>query len=180
MIAYLITNNSNGMMYVGVTSMTLRRRWTCHRAEALSGRGQRVLCKAIRKYGIDNFSIEALARASSREDLGDLETILVRQYGTKVPNGYNMTDGGHGTQGRAMSEDARRKISLGGKGRIVRPETRERIRRGHQGKVLSAEHRAKLAAAKLGKKMPPRSAVHKQRISEGLYRAHARRKGAEA
>jgi len=176
MIAYLITNRLNGMKYVGVTSMSLRRRWICHKAEALSGRGTRVLSKAIRKYGPENFSIEQVASASSWDDLDLLEVVLVQQHGTRTPGGYNMTNGGRGTQGRPHTEDAKRRISASGRGRVVSAESRARIAASHRGKHLTIEHRAKLAAAKLGKKMPPRSAIHRARISEGLVRAHARRR----
>lgn len=156
--------------------MSISRRWVCHKAEAHSG-GTRILSKAIRKYGPDAFRVEHIASAKTRQGLGELEILLIQQYETKAPLGYNMTDGGHGTQGRPQTAEAKRRISLAGKGRQVSEDTRARIRAAHLGKVLTTEHREKLAKSKIGKNLPPRSAEHCARISAGLVRAHARRAG---
>jgi group I intron endonuclease len=175
MIAYRITNTVNGMQYVGVTTMTLRKRWSCHIAESRGG-GQRVLCKAIRKYGRESFCVEHVANALSMTDLGPLEAVLVDQAKCRVPSGYNMTSGGDGAPGMKHSEDTRKRIGKAAIGRVVTQAVRDRLRAAHIGKKLSDAHRAKLSEAKNGKKMPPRTAVHRERISIGLTKAHARRR----
>lgn len=175
MIAYLITNRSNGRQYIGVTSKTLARRWANHIAEAVSS-GRRALCRAIRKYGKEKFSVVVIASATSASDLLELEKILIMQYGTKAPNGYNMTGGGDGTIGLTHSIEARKKIGLASKGRICSQSRKEKIGAAHKGKRLTEDHRTKLSLAKIGKKMPVRSEEHKRRISEGLVAAHKRRK----
>jgi group I intron endonuclease len=58
-IIYLITNNINGKKYVGQTTTPLSYRFTNHKSDARNNRGY-YLASAIRKYGEDNFKIEAL------------------------------------------------------------------------------------------------------------------------
>ncbi len=176
MIAYLLTNKINGKKYVGVTTMTLRRRWSSQRSEAL-GRSNRVLCKALRKYGWKSFDLAEIAVPLSADNLGILESILVKQYGSRTPFGYNMTDGGDGTPGRRHSDEAKKKISAASKGHCLSLESRQKISSAHIGKRLSFEHRQKLSAAKTGRKRPLRTAEHCARISAGLRSAWLRRKG---
>jgi group I intron endonuclease len=177
MFVYLITNRVNRRQYIGITTKTVARRWTNHKADAVSG-SQKALHRAIRKYGVGAFLVETIATGLTPKGLRELERGLIVQYGTRSPKGYNMTDGGDGAAGLTHSAAAREKISTSGKGRIVSEETRRKMSSSHKGKVLSPEHRAKMAAAKLGGKQPPRSEIHRQRISEGLRQAWARRRTA--
>lgn len=153
---YVITNSVNARVYVGITTKLLKYRWREHLKDAEGG-VDRALYRAMRRYGADKFSIHAVGSADTWEDLCLKEVNLIRWF--KRKNCYNMTDGGEGNPGCPKS-----------------PETREKIRQKHLGKTLSDEHRMKLSVAKLGKKMPPRTLEHSARISEGLVRAHARRK----
>lgn len=174
MIAYLITNSVNGRKYVGVTTVSLKRRWACHRCEATHS-SQKALHRAIRKYGHESFTIEVVACARSADDLCAMERVLIEQYGAKAPHGYNMTDGGDGTAGRGHTAEAKEKIGKFWRGRVRSEATRRLISIARKGILLTVEHRAKLAAAKIGKKLPPRSEQHCKRISDGVARAHARR-----
>lgn len=178
MIAYLITNTANGRQYVGVTSKTLSRRWANHVAESVF-KSRRALCRAIKKYGKGQFSVIEIACASSVADLLQLEKMLITQYGTKAPNGYNMTDGGDGTAGLTHSAEARFKIGMASVGRTCSKERRDKIGASHRGRTLTEEHKKKLSQAKLGKKRPVRSDEHKRKISEGLFAAHRRRRELE-
>lgn len=60
-----------------------------------------IVHKAMRKYGINNFTVEELEciDADSKEDiqkqLNDLEIYYIEKYNTLKPNGYNMTKGGN-------------------------------------------------------------------------------------
>ena len=72
--------------------------------------------------------------------------------------------------------ETKKKIGAFWRGRIFSADTRAKLRAAHLGKRLPDEHRAKLAAAKLGKRMPPRTQEHRQRMTDGLRRAHARRR----
>jgi group I intron endonuclease len=194
MLAYLITNTTNGRRYIGITVGRLQRRWAEHQRLARNG-SPAAIHAAIRCYGVAAFTVTELAHALRRADLGALEAQLISQLGTKAPHGYNLTDGGEGVRGldpsrvkqiadknrgRKHSEASRKAIGEARRGHEVTQETREAIGAARRGKPLSDEHRAKLAQSKQGKKMPPRSDEHRQRIALGLKRAHARRKGLEA
>ena len=51
---------------------------------------------AIRKYGIDNFTIKILAENISDKKIGEYEKFFIKRYKTISPNGYNIAEGGEG------------------------------------------------------------------------------------
>lgn len=187
---YVVTNAVTSRQYVGMTMQPLRKRWTAHLRAARDG-VKTALYRAIRKHGVEQFEIQPFASAFTREGLGELESLVIKQLGSKAPRGYNLTDGGEGViglppesrarcgrRGYKHTPEARRRISEASKGHGVGEAQRAAIGAAHKGKSLTPEHRAKLAAAKLGRSMPTRTEEHKRRISEGLVRAHARRAAA--
>ncbi len=107
MIAYLITNTVNGKKYIGITKGALKRRYKTHLNIAKKCQDNIALYNAIRKYGVDAFTIEQIASSFSRKDLCALEIELIAQHQTKVPNGYNMTDGGDGLKGYVKTDEQR-------------------------------------------------------------------------
>lgn len=187
---YVITNKLNGKQYVGITSVSIRRRWGAHVQGARKGE-ERAICRAIRKYGADAFEIKEAGSADTWESLCNKERELIAALKTLGPDGYNMTSGGDGLFGPSdelrtrMSHkgwhhmiEALKKIGIASKGHSVSPETRIKISKARAGKKLTLEHRAKLSAAKMGKKLP-RSPEHSAKISAGLVRAWARRREAK-
>ena len=68
-----------------------------------------VICRAINKYGKDNFIIEQIDKAGSIEELNVKEIEHVKKLNTFTPHGYNCMAGGGGTG--KMSEDTRTKHS---------------------------------------------------------------------
>jgi group I intron endonuclease len=67
-IIYLIRNRINGKGYVGQTIQTMRKRWSLHKSEAKRGTDF-AICRAIRKHGVANFSIEELTRGTGEREL---------------------------------------------------------------------------------------------------------------
>lgn len=58
---YLITNKVNGKRYVGQTSKTVEERFRDHIEDCYTTKyNNRPLYKAIKKYGVNNFTIEVL------------------------------------------------------------------------------------------------------------------------
>lgn len=55
-IVYRITNNINNKVYIGITTILLKRRWSAHKRD--DKKLKYPLYKSIRKYGIDNFMIK--------------------------------------------------------------------------------------------------------------------------
>ncbi len=97
MLVYKITNNVNGHGYIGITQCSLAKRWREHLSAARTGSDKR-LYKAMRKYGVDNFSIAVLYEATSFQELQVVERGLIASHGTYANsgNGYNLTSGGEG------------------------------------------------------------------------------------
>ncbi len=188
---YLIRCAANGKCYVGITSRSVQERFAEHLAEARQGK-KRPLLNAIRKYGPECFSVREVLSAESWRSLCEHEKRLIAMLNTKPPFGYNITDGGDGVvglapelrslialknKGRKHTDEVKRKISETSKGRRHTDQSRQKLSEAHKGKKLSDEHRRKLSEAHKGKKMKPRSKEHAAKISEGLRRAWARRKG---
>ena len=132
MIAYLITNQQNGKQYVGITTRNIDRRWYEHKY--VSNSCGQLLAKAIKKYGEDSFTIEHIASAIGNVDnLKSIEQDLIAQFDTKVPNGYNLTDGGDGVFGFKFSEAQRKRIGDSKRGTKHSEKTKTKMRESHLG-----------------------------------------------
>ena len=90
---YKIENLINGNKYIG-QSQNINQRWRSHRAYAETK--DTPLYKAIRKYGIENFSFEILEECKI-EELNDKEVYWINFYDS-YRNGYNQTIGGDGNR----------------------------------------------------------------------------------
>ena len=90
---YKITNNINNKIYIGKTVRTIQERFKEHckdyQKENLE---KRPLYSAMKKYGVENFSIELIEETNSPEER---ERYWIEYYGS-FKNGYNATFGGDG------------------------------------------------------------------------------------
>ncbi|MBQ3452306.1 MAG: GIY-YIG nuclease family protein, partial [Selenomonadaceae bacterium] len=91
---YKITCLLNGMKYVGQTTKSTEERFNQHASNKKSYIG-----RAIRKYGVENFSIEILEECDTCEQLNEREMFWIAALDCKHPNGYNFSDGGEGNVG---------------------------------------------------------------------------------
>lgn len=103
---YKYQNLKNGHIYIG-QSVNLEQRKYAHKSSAFNESANDYntqFHKAIRKYGLDNFSYEVLVELSpeeySRELLNDLEQYYIKYYDS-FNNGYNATEGGDQISNRA-------------------------------------------------------------------------------
>lgn len=103
---YLITNIKNKKQYVGITKFSIEERFLQHTKRGF------ILTEAIQKYGSQNFSIELIEEVESAERAYELEIYYIREYNTKAPNGYNLTDGGDGIFGWEPTEEYRKQCSI--------------------------------------------------------------------
>ena len=87
---YKITNKVNGMSYIGQTRYTVEFRWRQHQHK----KDNTYLHNSIRKYGIENFTVETLEECSV-EELNSKEIYYIAKYNT-FNEGYNLTIGGEG------------------------------------------------------------------------------------
>jgi group I intron endonuclease len=127
LIVYAITNVVNGKRYIGMTMSKLGRRWTEHKNAAKSG-VKTALYEAIRKYGADSFTIEALVTVSEggRAVLAGLERRLIAEHGTLAPGGYNMTLGGDGLPAGEGNPNLGRKATAEHKAKVAATWTPEK------------------------------------------------------
>ena len=89
MYVYCITNNLNGMKYVGMTSRTIE--------ESKEYYGSGIYIKrVIKKLGKDVFKKEIIEICDNVELLKEQEKYWIKILNTKHPKVYNLTDGGDG------------------------------------------------------------------------------------
>ena len=112
---YLRTNLVNGKQYVGQTNNFKKREqdWMC---DSVYSGG--IIDKARAKYGVENFKHEILKECDTQNELNYWEQYYIKELNTKVPNGYNLTDGGGGRSGYKITDEQRIKMSEARKGCI--------------------------------------------------------------
>lgn len=91
---YKIENLINHHCYIG-QSVNISKRWRSHKVAAYNTNDSRYeypIYKAIRKYGLSNFSFEVLEECS-KEKLNEREIYWIEYYNS-WQNGYNQTPGG--------------------------------------------------------------------------------------
>lgn len=163
---------SNGKCYIGITTESLKRRVQRHIYYARSGRNY-ALSAAIRKYGENGFCYDILGEFQSWIELAEQEIILIGEYNSMIPNGYNMTMGGEGTLGVKKSIEARKRIgeasSKRNLGKKLTDIHKKRVGDAFRGKSLSQETKEKMSmAAKSRKHRFEISQEHKDKISASL------------
>ena len=90
---YVITNDINGKQYVGKTETTIEERFKEHQKDCYKPRCEkRPLYAAMRKYGIEHFSIQELEETNNA---CEREIYWIEKLET-FHNGYNATKGGDG------------------------------------------------------------------------------------
>lgn len=154
MIVYRLTSPS-GRQYVGQTRLSLKRRLSQHTAHAKAARTP--IQRAVLKYGIEAFQVEALAHARTQEVLNCLEKAAIAAL---PADRYNLEAGGEGGACRPVSTETRRKMSEALKRYCATLPEEEMARRGRANKGV------------------PKSAATRERMAEGAKRRAARDGGA--
>ena len=105
---YLRTNTVNGKQYVGQTGDIKQRdrAWKCLKIPYAN----ELLTTDREKYGLDKWESKVLKECDDSES-DYWEQYYIKELNTKVPNGYNISDGGIGAFGVIRSEDTRKKLS---------------------------------------------------------------------
>lgn len=168
---YLIRNLINGKGYVGQTITSVERRFSLHKTGAAKGSRLALHC-AMRKYGVQNFSVVELATCD-RALLNDLEEHYIKTLGTFIGDGdgYNMTSGGDAPE--RVSVQTRQKQSLARMGKI--PWNKGKRYKAGPRSPVPIDVRRKISEALTGRKNPsyirsapsyPCSEETKKKISE--------------
>lgn len=91
---YRIYNDINSKSYIGLTTNTVETRWKKHLAN--SSIVDYHIYRAMRKYGVEHFFIEAIEQVEDAL-LNQREKYWISHYDSYY-NGYNETQGGEGNQ----------------------------------------------------------------------------------
>lgn len=161
-ITCVVTNKS----YIGLTSDTVKQRWSNHVSSAMNKNTMSLFHKAIRKHGRLAFIVDTVCEVRTLEEASAAERSCIISHQTLVPNGYNLSEGGAGTPGvrRPHSEETKAKIGMAHKGKTASPESRKLMSERHRGVPLTAEHREKLSIAQKGRQF---SDLHRANIAAG-------------
>lgn len=143
---YMIESPS-GKQYIGITSKNIQARWRMHKTHALRS-ADGALQKAIQKYGHENMAVKVLVIADSYAYLKELEVKAIAAFNTKVPNGYNMTDGGDGVLGVIVTDEGRKRRSSAQLKSFADAARKERHRVSQNSSELK-ETRSKLQSEKM-------------------------------
>lgn len=145
MIIYKITNIKTSKIYIGLTSVSLRERWTNHKSNCKNpDKYTSALYCSMRKHGVENFSIEEIDRAETLEELNIKEKTYIKALNSLVPNGYNLDNGG-GSQN--CHPETRAKISVTLKGRPIK----NRMNGAPKGRPVSQERREQISKTLMGR-----------------------------
>lgn len=93
---YKISNTINNKVYIGVTSRTIEERFAEHK-NRIEERNSIHLYQAMEKYGRNNFYVELIDTAQTKEEMFEKEKYYIKLYDS-YNNGYNMTLGGEGVK----------------------------------------------------------------------------------
>lgn len=167
-LIYRYTNLLNGKIYIGKTAYTMAHRAGQHSSEARLG-CRRPFHAALRKYGIENFKVEVIDKANDSELAAFKETFHIALNESKVPCGYNVTDGGEGAIGRVFTEEHKARLSAASLGKpksLAHRATMSAQRRGVRRGPCSLATKAKIAATLAGR---PHSAERIEHIRLGRW-----------
>ena len=90
---YKITNQKNGMVYIG-SSIEVERRWRQHKEASINEKDHHYnypLMVAFREFGIDNFTFEIVETLPSWEKMIEAEHDWIIKEDCVKPKGYNQT-----------------------------------------------------------------------------------------
>lgn len=181
---YMHTNKTNGKVYIGYTKHgdDPNERWDYGRSYKPQNP---VFWNAIEKYTWDGFYHDIAASNLTFEEAENFEILLIAEFKANCKRyrnpsfGYNLTDGGRGTKGHKLSEEAKAKIGEASKKLWNTPGHREKMIEKHTGikrQPWTQEQKdrmsKKLTGLLVGEKNPMCRAVYCPDLDEEFYSAH--------
>lgn len=169
----------SGKVYIGITSQKPELRWN----EGKNYKSCTYFYNAILKYGWNNIRHEIILSDISKEQAIYTEKYLIKWY--KLHNvSYNLTDGGEGSLGLILSEEAKYKISIArqgkpspNKGKHISEETRLKMSNSRKGKYTGKDNPNYGNGDKIrGEKHPLWGKHHSEETKEKIRKKHLGKK----
>lgn len=130
-IVYKFTSPS-GRSYIGITSKGIEHRLNKHLIDAKLNSYNSVFHKAIKKYGIDAFTLDIIVENVPHYFISAFEKYWINYYDT-YNNGYNSTLGGEGMAGFYPSKETREKQAAAKRGKKLAQETKDKMSKQRSG-----------------------------------------------
>lgn len=175
---YRIINKINGKIYIGQTVQP-DKRWYQHKSMATQEHPVMAISCAIKKYGNEAFEFEIIASCKTWDDTNEIETLLVSQYNSLVPNGYNVSLGGFNAPKSEIwlksMRDWHASLSLEERNEISEKQRQATIKQietqGHpaQGNKWTDEQKANLSIAL---KALDKEAIYTEEVRRNMSEAH--------
>lgn len=87
------------------------KRWIDHYKETNNSKNELYLYRAIRRYGIENFTFQIIEQNIALESLNEVEIKYIKQYNSNNSKyGYNLTKGGEFTHASKITEQTVKSI----------------------------------------------------------------------
>ena len=137
---YKITNLTNDKMYIG-------QHTTTNIDDGYMGSGK-IILRALKKYGVENFRKEWLMFCEDEEELNYMERVYVDQTWVDRSDTYNLNLGGNC---HCISEQTRKKMSIALKGKPKSLEHCLKCSEANKGKHHSDEVKKKISESNKGK-----------------------------
>lgn len=112
-----------------------RRAW-------VKGRRTRHWQQVVQKHGL---CVQIAVGGLSEVCAFSIERMVIAKYGRS--NLVNLTDGGEGTSGNVVTEEAKEHLRRVNVGKFVSDETRKKISAANKGRLISEEHRSAVGRA---------------------------------
>lgn len=135
MFVYKVTNKENGMIYIGLTTRSVHKRWLQHQSCARQNINY-PLYNAINHYGIDAFLVETIYEGKDINDIKSAEIRFIKDFDSYIRNGrgYNLTYGGE--NGHSMPPEVIEKSRLARIGQKRTQEQKASISKARKGRCL--------------------------------------------
>jgi group I intron endonuclease len=175
-IIYKATNTITGKSYIGKTICCLNKRMESHKSLVKNTHNRdskAYFYKALRKYGWDSFAWGVIG-IWPESLLASFESHAIKLYGSKVPGGYNLTDGGEGISGYRFTAEQTENVNRARRGRRWSAEQTEKMRKSMIGKNVGKRHtdeaKRKMSESQKKRKMTEET---KKKLSEIMLAKYA-------
>ena len=159
---YKITNNIDGKIYIGQKKSSFI-------VEDYYGSGL-YITRAIKKYGVNNFTRDILEWCESKEALNEKEIYWISKLdATNRRVGYNISTGGNGGN---LGPEVIQKMAASMRGKKHTEATKKKMSESRKGHTTSEQTRKKISDANKGEKCYWYGKKHSAETLEKMRQSH--------